>query len=821
MSFETSDATPKKLTTIAVVISASDNELADHRLVNAQLDEMQSVLAKLGFHAQTVLFGRTNKPKSDNQAISRSDGGNDAEYGQVFPSLNAAIETATKNTTRVPLALVDLNAVTSEQDWRWITESIRTSDIACCFHHRPSVGRKLTRVANFAKDQLSRLLMRSGKTESRPGLVVFKPEVAQGFVEEDIQVVAPEELVACCRSDGRTIAEAELHSSDAGLGNQVTLKPILASASTRLRFWWNTIAFPRSTKVASALPNTWTSTQWLIAFGIMLMAMLMFYTNLSYPLLEPDETRNAQLGLNLYQTGEWMSLTIDGEYYWDKPPLQAWMTAVSYHLFGANEFAARLPCATTSLICVLAILFLGSRLFGFRTASIAATALILSGGFTVVARYITMDASLCCFTTVMFLSILLATQLSNDKLRKRWLVLAGVACGLGLLVKGPVIGVIVMPPVLMAAWLQQKSFYTNPRFWLYLFAPAMMIAAPWFLATSIVHPEFIEYFLWKHHVVRFTDAFNHEQPWWFYLPVVLMMTYPAVFLLPQLFRLFRDSDRESRKELGSCFGPMLVYVLWVIGFFSLSQAKLPTYILPCIPTLCLLMGRTLDLGLGQQRDSASIQDKLLALPRTIAISVLIVLTASVGISIALFPTDEQTSLVVAGIAITACLVSLSATLRKSSSLAASFVPAIFAGAIFLFVCNGLILPLASDARSSQHAIKRLAGNPEFRDATVVYFGRPPRGTFFSIPDVEIKYFSDECRLKAVQFLASHPDSIVIASKDDVETLRREMNHTVAFDRQAGHRKVFICRSVLNHSDHRSHVRTSNAPHVDTSSTSTR
>ena len=123
MSFETSDATFKKLTTIAVVISASDNDLADHRLVNAQLDEMQSVLAKLGFHAQTVLFGRTNNAKSDNQPISSSDGGNDAEYGQVFRSLNAAIETAMKNTTRVPLALVDLNAVTSEQDWRWIMES--------------------------------------------------------------------------------------------------------------------------------------------------------------------------------------------------------------------------------------------------------------------------------------------------------------------------------------------------------------------------------------------------------------------------------------------------------------------------------------------------------------------------------------------------------------------------------------------------------------------------------------------------------------------------------------------------------------------------
>lgn len=818
MSLEANNPPPVvKLTKIAVVISVSDVELNNRQHVNTQINEMQTVLARLGFDAQTVLHCRSKNVAVGTESNGKTNAQVIAEHDGVYLSLTEAIEYSLQESRCGLLAHVDLEAATSELDWRWIADSINTSDIACCFHKQPSTGSSLTRGANFANNQLSRLLMGTGKTESRPGIVVFKPGIIRNLVDANVQAMTVEELIACCRSDKRTITEAELHTSNVIHSNSVTLKPILASASNRMRFWWNTIAFPQRAEAVPAPTNAWNANQWLVVICIMLMASLMFFTNLGYPLLEPDEARNAQIGLNVYQTGEWMSLMVDGEYYWDKPPLQAWMTAASYHVFGPSEFAARLPCATTSLICVIAILFLGSRLFGFRTASVAAIALILSGGFTVVARYITMDASLCCFATVMFLAILLATQFHENGLRKRWLVLAGIACGLGLLVKGPVIGVVVMPPVLMTVWLQRKAFYTNPRFWVYLFAPAMLIAAPWFLAMSIVHPEFIEYFFWKHHVVRFTDAFNHEQPWWFYLPVILIMTYPAVFLLPQLYRLLRISDRESRKEFGNCFGPMLVYVLWIVGFFSLSEAKLPTYILPCVPILCLLMGRTVDLGLGQRRVFAPIRDKLTTLPRKLAISVSIVLAACIAIAIASLSIEGHSFFVVAAIAITASVVLVLATLRRYSNLTSSFVPAIVAGAIFLMVCNGLLLPLISGARSSQQAIKQLSGNPEFRDATVVNFGRPPRGTFFSIPDVNVIHFNDKCRLKAVRFLASHPNSIVIASKDDIETLQREMDYSVTFDPQEEHHKVFVCRSISHQNHTRESVSISEMPCSDASS----
>lgn len=811
MSLDTDNPSPSNLTTIAVVVSASRTALNNIHDVNARISEMRTVLKKLGFDAQTVLHCRSGNGAACNGAVVCFDDRNKAEHNGCYESLDQAVDASRQKMTNTPFAIVDLAAATSELDWRWVVDSIKTSDIACCFHKQRTIGRVFTRATKSASDQLSRLLMRTGKTESRPGIVVFRSEVFQDLVKADIQAEATEELIAYCRSDMRTIAEAKLLSSNDTHKSFVTLKPVLIAASKRLRFWWNTIAFPQRRETSPTNPDSWKSKQWLVAFGIMLLASLMFFTNLGYPLLEPDEARNAQLGLNVYQTGEWMSLMVDGDYYWDKPPLQAWMTAASYHLFGPSEFAARVPCAVTSLVCVLSILLLGSRLFGFRTASVAAIALILSGGFTVVARYITMDASLCCFATVMFLAILLATQRTCNSFHKGWLVLAGIACGMGLLVKGPVIAVIVVPPVMMMGWLQEKSFNTNPRFWFCLFAPAVLIATPWFLATSIVHPEFIEYFFWKHHVVRFADAFNHEQPWWFYLPVVLMMTYPAVFLLPQLFRLLSSSDRESRREFGSSFGPMLIYVLWIVGFFSLSEAKLPTYILPSVPILCLLMGRTVDLVLGDQLVFAPVQEKLTALPRKLVISVSVILVAIVAVAIIALSIEGRAFFVIVSVAIAACIVLVLVTPRKSSNLTTSYVHAIAAGAIFLLVCNGLLIPLISDARSSQHAIKRLSGNPDYSDAPVVYFGRPPRGTFFSVPDVNVKHFDDKCRLKAVRFLSSHPNSIVIASKNDIKTLRREMNYSVNFDPQEGHRKMFVCRPIIRQSDVGSSTRISNNP----------
>ena len=274
------------------------------------------------------------------------------------------------------------------------------------------------------------------------------------------------------------------------------------------------------------------------------------------------------------------------------------------------------------------LLGLGGRLYGFRTAFYGTALLLMCSGFVVVARYVTMDATLTLFATTMWLSTMLGVQ--DDRIKLGWLILAGVACGLGLLTKGPIIGVVVLPPILMSGWLQNQRFYTRLSFWLYPALAAVLVSAPWFLSIGIVHPDFLVHFFLKHNLGRFSAAFNHQQPWWFYLPVVFLLMYPACFLLPNFVKHL-CGNRDKRRQFGSEYGALILSVGWVLLFFSLSESKLPTYIMPAVSLGCLMLGRYLDLleeAMRQRTSNSPGSASALhpnAIPRLIATSTLTVL----------------------------------------------------------------------------------------------------------------------------------------------------------------------------------------------------
>ena len=144
--------------------------------------------------------------------------------------------------------------------------------------------------------------------------------------------------------------------------------------------------------------------------GLLLAAALVFFSSLNYPLFEPDEARNAQLALNVIESGQWMSLTLAEENYWDKPPLQMWAIAASYKVFGVSPLATRLPVAMASMFTILATLLLGKKLLGYRGSWFGGLLLLLTTGFVCVSRYVTMDASLTAMSTIMLLSTYLAVS---------------------------------------------------------------------------------------------------------------------------------------------------------------------------------------------------------------------------------------------------------------------------------------------------------------------------------------------------------------------------------------------------------------------------
>jgi 4-amino-4-deoxy-L-arabinose transferase-like glycosyltransferase len=188
----------------------------------------------------------------------------------------------------------------------------------------------------------------------------------------------------------------------------------------------------------------------------------------------------------------------------------------------------------------------------------------------------------CCFEAV-----------RGTQLRRRWWLTAAAACGLGILTKGPVALILLLPPVWLHRRLTRTGAAISWRDVAAFAAVAIGVAAPWYVAICVKLPDFAGYFLWEHNVVRYLMPFDHGRPIWFYGPILLGGLFPGSLLLISFLR-FLGTDRD---EIVCRRSPELGFMLlaggWAVVFFSLSGCKLPTYILPAFPFFALAIGHFL------------------------------------------------------------------------------------------------------------------------------------------------------------------------------------------------------------------------------------
>ena len=360
-----------------------------------------------------------------------------------------------------------------------------------------------------------------------------------------------------------------------------------------LRAWpaylWTRVLFPGAAPIAldraSLVP--------LLALLILPAALL--YPCLSFHLLEPDESRYAEIPREMLQRGDLVVPVLQGEPYLDKPPLLYWLVAASYRLFGVSEAAARLPSALAVHGTILLVYLLGRRSLGERAAFAGALTLALAPGFVAIGRLLILDGLLTFWTTLALFAFFEA--LRGDRLHWGWWLTAAAACALGVLTKGPVALVLVVPPLWLHRRLTGRVYPLNGRALLAFTGILLALTLPWYAALCWRVPGFLRYFFWEHHVVRYLSSFAHEHGIWFYGPVLLLGLLPATLLLVPFVRfLGRDEDAERRPaELGF----HLLAGCWCVLFFSLSSCKLPTYILPALPPFALAFGYFLVQGRWQ------------------------------------------------------------------------------------------------------------------------------------------------------------------------------------------------------------------------------
>lgn len=669
---------------------------------------------------------------------------------------------------------------------------------------------ELSLVRRFARSGLELFqswLTGTGKSSLNCGSVTLDPEQARQILASRLPFGTLGQMVAVALALEIPVVETRCSDRRPALDSASAGTLVVGIAST-VRNWWQVRLFPRPSAV-DADPIGSLKSASRITFARALAGLLLIVLtgwlllgHLDYPLFEPDETRNAQLALNMLESGDWMSLTLDGQPYWDKPPLQAWLTAASLSVSGVNERAIRLPGALMGMATIAIVLVLGNRIVGFRAAWFGAAMVLISGGFGLMSRFVTMDMALTLCTTLTGLAILSGLQRGTGGWG--WWILAGVGAGLGLLAKGPVVVVLTVPPLLLHCWLDGASI----RPWLVrglaMIFPATLIAGPWFLATAYTQPGFLECFFWRHNLVRFTEAFNHQQPVWFYLPVMLLALYPASFVLTGLFGLAAAGPKARRELLAGAESALLVWSGWIVLFFSLSESKLPTYILPAIPPLGLLLGRIIDLSMA----GPSLVPNRLGLgfaARHMALSSAILLT---GITIWQFlPVSIPSggiSVGAASLALLAIVAAAGLAIRGTRIPALpAWTTAVVVAIVFHAAALGSLVPAIARYRSLSGSVAELVRQTPSED-TVLFFGERPHAVSLLMPEQAVHWIPLEEPDLAGDFLEQHPDTILVTHPHNLTAIRENSEANLEFAVMEGERKIFRARAEY------SSLRTANA-----------
>ncbi len=327
------------------------------------------------------------------------------------------------------------------------------------------------------------------------------------------------------------------------------------------------------------------------------------------PFLEPDEGRYAEIPREMLESGDFITPYLNYVKYFEKPPLIYWLNALSMKLFGQNEFAARLPSALCGILTILFIYHLGRTLFGRRQGMAAALILGSSAGFMIQNRMILTDIPLTfCLTTALGCFILAGREGEPRSgtyyhLFYLFAALAVLAKGLiGMVLPG---GVIFFHLLLTRRWRLLREMRLPTGLLLFL-----LVGAPWFILVSLKNPEFARFFFIHEHFERFlTKVHGRYQPFWFFIPILLVGMLPWSLLIPAslrgVWKKRRESGGESRLYLA-------IWFILIFLFFSKSNSKLIPYILPVYPAAALLMGDMIIRILDGERHHCRLSVRIMA-----------------------------------------------------------------------------------------------------------------------------------------------------------------------------------------------------------------
>ena len=325
--------------------------------------------------------------------------------------------------------------------------------------------------------------------------------------------------------------------------------------------------------------------------ALLLWGLLLFGWRLGgHDLWPPDEPRFGLVAKEMRARGDAVVLSRNDRLYTDKPPLFFWaIDAASLFTGRVDETAARLPSLLGTLGSLLLVVRLGERLYDRRTGVLGAVVFGTSVQILERARWASIDMTLCVFT---LLAIVLFFETGGAGERGVWRVpLAWIAMGFGTLAKGPV--ALVMPLLAVVPGFMLVGRGRDLR---RLFRPASIslyfaVVLAWFGPFSARLGAGEALHIATHQTVeRYVNAWNAQQPVWFYLWRFPTGFLPWIVCLPAAVAVGLRRDAEAQRERT----PAILLAAWALAillFFSFSTGKRGVYIIPMYPAAALLVAR--------------------------------------------------------------------------------------------------------------------------------------------------------------------------------------------------------------------------------------
>lgn len=338
--------------------------------------------------------------------------------------------------------------------------------------------------------------------------------------------------------------------------------------------------------------------------GLGIVFYFIFFHNIwAYALMDVDESRYVSMAKDMFNSKDYLTLYLNNEYFFEKPPLYFWGECLSFKLFGQiNEFTARFPIALYGTACSYLAYFIGKKIVSRKYGIIASLILATSLEFLILAKFAILDIVVS--TCIAFsLGFGLIVYFCRENHRKYYWWLFYFFSGLAVMAKGIPGFVIPFGSMFFMAVVSKKF---KELFKPVYFVPGVIIflltTLPWHIIMIKLYPNlFWDEYIIKHHIARFVGSkvINRKEPFYFYFVTLLWGFFPWVIScvsvwIKNLVNTIKNKNYKFSFEDLTNPQKLLLYnaiiACFILLFFSSSGTKLITYILPIYMPLAFLGG---------------------------------------------------------------------------------------------------------------------------------------------------------------------------------------------------------------------------------------